>query len=105
MGPGARHRGVEIALGDRRHAPLELFQGDGNRAHGECSEAQCKHKSSNSARDRELDGEFRSAHRRVAPGQGLLLNSVHHPVDLAVDGKNVAFGLFQQGVAGGAVVA
>ena len=50
-------------------------------------------------------GEFRSARRRISPGHGPLLNSVDNAVDLAVDGRNMALGLLQQGVAGGAVVA
>ena len=34
-----RHRDVEFAAGDRSHAPFQLLQGDGNRAHGQRSEA------------------------------------------------------------------
>ena len=57
------------------------------------------------ADDREPDREFSLARRRIAPGNGPLLDLVYDLVDLVIDIENVALGLRQQGVAGGAVVA
>ena len=100
-----RHRDVEFAARDRSHASLQLLQGDGDRAHGQGSEAQREHQCSDSAHDRELNGELSLARRRIAPGNGLLLDPVDDPVDRIIDPENVAFCLLQEGVAGGAVVA
>ena len=57
------------------------------------------------AGDRQLDGEFGVARGRIAPRQGLLLDSLHDLVEVVINSHDPALGLRQEGVAGGAVVA
>ena len=52
---------------------IQLLQWNGDRVHGQCSEAQCERQRPNSADDRKLDGEFRLARGDISPSQGLLL--------------------------------
>ena len=90
---------------DGSNAPIELLQGNGDRANGQRGEAQRERERSDSGRERQLDRKFGLALGRIPPRQGLLLNSLHDPVEVVINNHDPTFGLRHEGVAGCAVVA